>query len=178
MSQFKELKNPLSANYLQFKESVFHDETFWLRFSSDPVTESPVDYMWFCHPIIARPLPEVPYPVVKSSLVNVCSNALKEILYFNNIRFECFHRIAVNLLPQQLEGRRSVIHRDHSFDYKHLIIYLDNSDGDTLMYNSKKQIIDRSSPKEDKVIMFNKCLHAGEFPVDHYKRTILVATFS
>ena len=77
-----------------------------------------------------------------------------------------------------LEPRESEIHIDHSFDYRHIIIYLDDSDGDTIMYNSKHRIVDRSSPKEDKVILFGKCQHSGEFPIKHPKRTILVATFS
>ena len=179
MPKFRELENNLSPAYLKLKESIFSKETFWLRQAHDPVTQEPTDnYMWFAHPIISRPLTTTPYPVVRSSLIDVCTNALQEILVTNEVPFETFHRICVNLLTQQPQPRECPIHTDHTFDYRHIIVYLDDSDGDTIMYNSKHRVIDRSSPKEDKVILFNKCQHSGEFPTKHPKRTILVATFS
>lgn len=180
MPKFRELENNLTDSYLELKKAIFSSETFWLRQSHDPVTQQPTeDYMWFSHPIIARPLPpETPYSVVRSSLTDLCTKVLVEILLHNNIKIECFHRICINLLTQQPEPRESEVHIDHSFDYRHIIIYLDDSDGDTIMYNSKHRIVDRSSPEEDKVILFGKCQHSGEFPIKHPKRTILVATFS
>ena len=47
--------------------------------------------------------------------------------------------MSVNLTTRQDKLVIPDPHNDHEFDYKHLIIYLNDSDGDTLMFNKKKQ---------------------------------------
>lgn len=178
MSQFKELRNNLRPNYITLKEQVSHPNTVWRRILEDPVTGADSDNVWWCHPILTRATEDARYSKVESSLIGLATNAVTEILLDNNISFETFHRIAINNSARQAERYAPQPHVDHSFPYKHVIIYLNQSDGDTVMYNTKGQVIDKSRPKEDKVIYFGKCNHTGYFPMEHAERLILVATFS
>lgn len=180
MSQFKELANNCSDSYLEMKQMILHPDTTWRRCTRNPVgwvKEEP-NYVWFMHEILRRPMPDVRFSQPISNIAPYAVKALVEILESQGKYPEAFHRIAVNLLPRQNELTVPPAHTDHDFDYKHLIIYLNDSDGDTVMYNSKNQIIARSTPKEDKVIWFGKCLHSGHFPVESKERIALVATYS
>ena len=178
--KFQELKNKLPESYLLMKKKILHPETIWYRSTTNPVegaTEIP-DYIWFCHGILRRPRADARYTEPVSSIAKLAMQALTEILQSNGKNPYTFHRVAVNLLPRQAKTTMPPAHVDHDFDYKHLLIYLNNADGDTVMFNSKKQIIDRSSPKEDKVIFFGKCLHSAHFPVKAPERIVLVATYT
>lgn len=180
MSKFKQLKNNLPQSYLEMKELIFHPNTLWYRQTGNPVAsvqEKP-DFVWFAHNILRRPMPYARYTEPVSSIAKLTTQALTEILKNNDKDPYIFHRIAVNLLPRQNKLTVPPAHVDHDFDYKHLLIYLNNSDGDTVMYNTKNQIIDRSSPREDKVISFDKCLHSGHFPIKSPERIVLVATYT
>lgn len=179
MSQFKELVNNKSDKYVLMKQTVLHPNTTWKRYRINPTdVDEVVDHIWFSHGILSRPEGGTRYPQVASTACDLVIDALVELLNDNGIDPIVFHRIAVNLIPRQTKKFLPHPHSDHDFDYKHLIIYLNDADGDTVMYNSKKQIIARSSPKEDKVISFGKCLHSGYFPVEAVERIMLVATYS
>ena len=179
MSQFKELKNFLKPDYLELKEQIFHPNTVWSRNDGNYLQRGQdQDREWFSHVIISRPSDEFPYSWPASSLAKLASHALQEILNDNGIKVETFHRIAVNLTVRQPDNWAPGQHHDHEFDYKHLIIYLNDSDGDTIMFNNKKQIIDRSTPKEDKVISFGKEWHTAYLPMLYPNRKVIVATYS
>ena len=178
MSQFKELVNKCTDQYLELKDQILHPETVWYRKAIDPVTLQPgPDYVWFSHDIIVRPNPHFRCSAPSSSLAPLATQVLTEILQDNGIEPFLFYRISVNCLPRQTKPVVPKAHVDHSFDYKHLIIYLNDADGDTVMYNQKGQIIARSKPKQDKVIQFGKVPHSGYFPVKEPERIVLVATY-
>ena len=177
MSQFKELVNNCTDQYRELKAQILDPNTMWYRVDCDPVTHRPTkDYVWFNHTIVKSPAQEG-YSVPTSSLAPLAVQVLKDILLDNGIYPEVFYRISANCLPRQAKPVIPGAHVDHSFDYKHLIIYLNDADGDTVMYNSKGQIISRSKPKQDKVIQFGKVLHSGYFPMESPDRVILVATY-
>ena len=178
MSQFKDFKNQLHPEYLELKEQILHPNTVWFRQACDPVNLQATEQVWFTHCILARSIGEMKYPRPMSSLIDLTCKALTQILFDNGEGFEQFHRIAVNLTLRQEETYSPAAHEDHSFPYKHLLIYLNDSDGDTVMYNKKGQIIARSSPREDKVIHFGKVPHGYSFPMQHAERIVLVATYS
>ena len=178
MSQFKEFKNNLHPNYLELKERILHPETMWTRNASDPVGMQPSDRVWYCHNIISRAITGMNYARPTSSLAQLASEALAQILHDNREGFEIFHRVAVNIMPRQATPFAPRPHEDHSFPYRHMLIYLNDSDGDTVMFNGKGKVIDRSSPKEDKIIHFGKCWHNGYYPLHHAERIVLVATYN
>ena len=54
----------------------------------------------------------------------------------NKIKYKGIYRCCVNLTFPLKEGK-SGIHTDHEFPYKHFLIYLNDSDGDTCIFNKK-----------------------------------------
>jgi hypothetical protein len=80
-----------------------------------------------------------------------------------------------------------------SVDYKSLVYYVDESDGDTVLFdkeydsekgdtvlynNDRKQIV-RVAPKKGRALLFKgKIFHAGNCPVDFKKRTVINFDFT
>lgn len=68
-------------------------------------------------------------------------------------------------------------HRDQPMDHTVVIYYVNDSDGDTLIFDDK-QIIKRISPKKGRFVMFNgKYFHAGRHPIISEKRIVLNYNF-
>ena len=177
MSQFKELTNHCTDQYLELKDQLLHEDTQWFRLKVNPVTQEPdPDYVIFNHAIIKGPAAfKTSAPV--SNLAPLALEVCTEILNHNGINPYLFYRISANLMPRQPKPTIPNPHVDHLWDYKHILIYLNDADGDTVMYNQKGQIIARSKPKQDKVIQFGKVPHSGYFPVKEPERIVLVATY-
>jgi len=82
-----------------------------------------------------------------------------------DIKYDEIYRCCVNLtfplsfLPTQ--------HEDHTFPYNHFVIYLNDSDGDTCIFNEKgTEIEKRITPEKHKGVCFEKRLHYAEFPTN------------
>jgi len=93
-----------------------------------------------------------------------------------NIKPTKLLRASVNLtLPFLGEG---TLHVDHDEEYYQCIIYLNDSTGETEIYEDEK-LIKSIKPLKGRIIMFNKLKHRGTSPKNANElRAVCVLTFS
>jgi len=93
----------------------------------------------------------------------------------NNIKYELIYRCCINLSFSLSSSPTP--HTDHPFTYKHFLIYLNDSDGDTCIFNEKETEIEkRITPEKYKGVCFEKRLHYAEFPTNGL-RFVVAFTF-
>lgn len=166
----KELINPKTKNYYLLKNQIFSPNFPW-HFIETTIPNESSDYAaspYFSHAIVRPPLNPNLFPSPYSSYAELCNSVLQEILEYNKLNINSILRINVNMtLP--LSQKPTQPHYDHSFEHQNLLIYLNNSDGPTIVENEK------CYPDEDKIIIF-KGLHHHYLP-SIGKRIVLVTTF-
>ena len=74
------------------------------------------------------------------------------------------------------------IHHPHvDYDFKNIgtILYVNESDGDTIFYKDKKlNILDKVSPKPNRLVIFDgSILHTGSSPNKHKNRILINSNF-
>ena len=169
----KVLHNPTSGSYNQLKQFILSRDFawYWHSVSSFDCEKSGyVNIPFYAHTFLQKPeCDEGLYSSPKSQLVNTASNVFQEILKHNKVRYNYFLRMGVNCVEPLPQRVKSVPHKDHMFDHSNILIYLNDSDGDTFVEGEKSKF------KEDKAILFQ-----GE----HYhmtpskkRRMVMVATF-
>ena len=98
----------------------------------------------------------------------------------NNIQHSQIHRCSVNLTFKN-NAIACPIHRDHEFEHKQLLIYLndcDDKDSKTVIFDEKgKSIIEEIPPEQYRGICFNSSPHCHYYPKKGI-RVVLVYTFS
>ena len=123
-------------------------------------------------------------PEVREKINEVTSPYYKEffdIFYEfcnkNNILHKEVLRICINL-NINVGFEKSLPHTDHNFDYKHLIVYLNQPDnGSTyILSDDKKTIIKEIKPEQFKGVVFDRCWHNTSFPIKG-RRVVAVYTF-
>lgn len=171
-----EFNNPKSPEYLKFKAEVlgYHFPWSWTADSvqdeNDKPHENPIPV--FTHTILKRPLDPPDYnlyPKQTSNYINIANLLLQQVFLYNKINVECVFRIGVNLTTPVLRAKKTLVHVDHDFPHKNLLIYLNDSDGDTVCGQ------DRFSPKEDAIIVFEG-EHYHYLP-SRSRRVVLICTF-
>lgn len=109
----------------------------------------------------------------------------------HGFKFLEFFRTRVNLTPLSKDNRPLTPHVDLRNKYKHyiLLIFLNDSDGDTIMYDLKVDeavhsqeelnIMKRLSPKAGRAVLFDgDYFHAWEHPKDHDYRLSMIVNIS
>lgn len=90
--------------------------------------------------------------------------------------YDTMDRVKINLLTQCNFSREDFHHTPHTdWDEPHyvLIYYVNNSDGDTYIFNNDKKIIKSVSPKKNRFLLFpGYYLHAGRNPIEAETRII------
>lgn len=163
-----ELKNPNTVDYLNLKEYILSTSFQWAW--DDATTHGENDFPFLSHCVVRRPMETgYLYPVPESSLSPKFNYVIGQIIDYNNLDVNCILRINCNLTFPCGEGKKTPIHTDHPFPHKNLLIYLNDTDGDTICGD------DAFSPKEDSIIMFEG-EHYHYLPTQH-KRVIIVITF-
>ena len=102
-----------------------------------------------------------------------------------------FYRTRVNLTPLSKDPRPLIPHVDLRNKYKHyiLLLFLNDSDGDTIMYDLKVDgdmhaqeelsVLKRFSPKAGRAVLFDgDNFHAWEHPQNHDYRLSMIANIS
>ena len=102
-------------------------------------------------------------------------------LDFENVNYHIY-RIKSNLtlnLTDYKKINHHPIHVDNETeDYKSLLYYVNDSDGDTLFFDNDLNIIKRVSPKKNTAILFDSnILHAGSNPIKSSKRIVINTIF-
>jgi hypothetical protein len=93
-------------------------------------------------------------------------------IYYENIM-----RVKANLIMQHKDYTKKsygVPHLDTLEEHYVLIYYVNDSDGDTVLFNEDKKIFARISPKRGRLLMFNgNTLHAGGHPLVSKSRCVI-----
>jgi hypothetical protein len=82
-------------------------------------------------------------------------------------------RMKSNLLLNNKANTFNSIHRDYDLDHINLIYYVNNSDGDTFLFD-ENIIIKTVSPKKGRILLFDgKYEHASSNPINSKYRSII-----
>ena len=166
------LKNPRFYSYQQMKELFTGPNLSW-SYSQDLQFEQPPDghqrMPFMSHNILIRP-EHIGYPTKASPYFNMVCFALKEILEFNDIKIKGLYRINANLTFPTAPLLPSIPHVDHDFPHENILIYLNDTGGDTVVDG------EHYSPHEDDVITFGGEKHYM-YPPEKGGRIVIVATY-
>ncbi len=165
----EELRNPLSGDYCHLKNFILSHDFPWFRFSNTTRDVGDDNIGMFSHTFLERPEVNNGYSKSNSPYIDSCIDVLREIIIFNKIDFNLFYRVSANLVAAGPSVEKTVEHNDHKFPHTNIIIYLSDSDGDTVV---GKEIY---TPKEDRVIIFRGA-HYHCTPTEK-DRIVLVGTF-
>ena len=177
-------------------------DDYYIDYLSSCVT-SPM-FEWRYHNNISKFIP----PNHASLRDNKQLHGLSKVIFDieNNIRFESDGWIPATLkiekelgiheggltrarLDMTLQAPEKIIHTPHTDqNYPHwsVILYLIDSDGDTIIYNEKRRNVDHTeltiqqtvSPKKNRLVIFDgDYMHTGHSPVDHANRILLNLNF-
>ena len=113
--------------------------------------------------------------IFNSSMGSFCMELINQFAERNKIKYETVYRCSINLtFPLSLPPTP---HDDHEFPYKHFLIYLNDSGGDTCIFNKKGTKIEkRITPEKHKGVCFEKRQHYAELPTKGI-RLVVVYTF-
>ena len=107
---------------------------------------------------------------INSSIYKEVFDILKTFCNKNKIKLNKCFRANLNI-TFPLKTKTGKFHKDHKFEHRQLIVYLNNSDGDTIL---KKE--GRIKFKKYRGACFDDQLHYAETPSKN-KRAILIFTF-
>jgi hypothetical protein len=120
---------------------------------------------------------------VNSSWFNLIEPLIVEFENQTSHRIQNLIRIRSNLLFNRLideETKQKVIHQD-MVDPNHisLLYYLNDSDGDTIMYQDDKETeIRRVTPKANRAVIFDSRIwHTAELPIKNQTRQVVNCIF-
>ena len=110
---------------------------------------------------------------INSNAVSMLAELIKP-LPFN---FEQIVRAKLNFLPQyRVESNRdkhNIPHTDLERKHKVAIIYLDDSDGSTYLFNKDASILKKVPPQTGRVLLFEGHIsHASSHPIDSKQRVV------
>jgi len=116
-----------------------------------------------------------------STIANTSFNMFKEFCNAVGIKNEGTFRIKANLQTQcnfSKEEFFNTPHIDRLDDHTVAIYYVNDSDGDTVIFNSDMTIFKSITPKRGRMIVFNgKYYHAGRHPILSDKRIVINFNF-
>jgi len=183
MELIEKIENPCTDEYEKLKEFVlgeampwnFYEKTYSDRtYPNKKQKEIPL----YSHTVLARPNPpRTPYSLIKTDLFTKVSIVLDQIFNHNKMRVYVVYRINFNSTFFNKSGKQTPWHRDLEIPHKNLIIYMNKfKSGQTLVKNG--DVIEKSSPKEDEIIMFDGALdHCHTVPKEDDRRVVLVANY-
>ena len=167
-------KDFITKEQKQFIEDLFFKYTTPFYYSSNAVRYENDTYDNCAHLV---------HHIIRDGKINsnlyelIAKDLIIQFCNKNNIQFNKIYRCAINVTFCLNTIKKSGIHTDHDFDYKHMLIYLNDADGDTvLLENDKKTEKARITPKQYKGVVFDKCWHYQELP-SKLDRKVIVFTF-
>lgn len=137
------------------------------------------DNAYLSHSILNRPEERKPGEVFKSAYADQAVDIFKTFIIKNRINTEELLRCTINLCFKT-KNKTCVVHNDHDYKHKQLIIYLNDpidKTSKTILLNEKQdKIIHRITPKQYKGVCFDSCPHYFYFPKKDI-RVAIVYTF-
>tara|TARA_Y100001937_G_C7104600_1_gene324297 strand:- start:56 stop:562 length:507 start_codon:yes stop_codon:yes gene_type:complete len=165
----QKLDNPLTSDYIDLKNFILSIDFPWFRLPNTTLNIKDDGISFFTHTFLERPESNIGYSRANSPYIDGCLKVLHQIVSSNDVEFNYFIRASVNLVSPCSTVKRTVEHCDHQFPHKNILIYLSETDGDTVVDG------ENFSPQEDCGIIFTG-KHYHYTPTDK-DRIVLVGTF-
>ena len=165
----QKLDNPLTSDYIDLKNFILSIDFPWFRLPNTTLNIKDDGISFFTHTFLERPESNIGYSRANSPYIDGCLKVLHQIVSYNDVEFNYFIRASVNLVSPCSIVKRTVEHCDHQFPHKNILIYLSETDGDTVVDG------ENFSPQEDCGIIFTG-KHYHYTPTDK-DRIVLVGTF-
>jgi len=183
---YKESKKFLNKEEINIIQNNILDINFpWFYHQSSTTKDCPV----YTHTLVHRYDIEKEDPIVNSKVFSIFENIVLRFCKKQKIKFKKFTRAAINSISFN-KIKTVAAHIDHDFKHKVIMVYLNNTDGDTIIYdkkfNGKDRIISSSKlnifkkikPELYKVVCWNgDYYHAATYPKTNNRRVVFVATF-
>ena len=194
----RQLKNPFTNNYLEFREVVLGGDFPW--YWQETVTEpAPTglrkikgtvdDYLdqysnppFYSHCVINRPAPgpgNKLFPYGISPYLHLVGDIVKEIFEYNEIDVDCIFRVNLNAVDAAPNEQQITFpHVDHPFQHSNMFVYLNDAGGKTIIHDYTSGDLKEVShePKIDDIITFPGLLHCHKLP-EKGRRIVLVVTY-
>lgn len=124
---------------------------------------------FFGHTLITRDGKNV------SSHTGFFLHILDKFIKKHSIECKTIYRACINL---SFPSRGSpAIHTDFDFPHKQILIYLNEADGNTNIYDNSNNLLKKVSPEAFKTLFFESTPHSGEQPT-HGIRVVCVICFN
>ena len=159
----KVLENPITSNYLEFKDLVLSSEFPWIYTNS---TKMP----FYSHVFLDRP-ENAKFSNPQSEFLGLNLKVLDEIIQHNNLFDRYFFlRSNANCVHSDSGEQFSEPHIDHRFPHFNLLVYLTNEGdgGETIVEDEKFH------PQANNIILFKGKHHMKRPSVG--RRVVLIST--
>lgn len=146
--------------------SVDHDENI-IQYDNS------VDHYQFTHVLYSGDVPQ-------SQLFEEFHKLFISFVQKNNIEYKSLMRMKINLVTggSNLEGKYMPPHTDAPFDHKVFIYYINDSDGNTILFDDNKNIVESVAPEKGLGICFDgTIIHSNRFPIKNNFRCVLNVAF-
>lgn len=164
-----ELKNLKTDEYLSLKNIILSNHFQWSWGESTNISKE-CDFPFLSHCVVRRPMETgYLYPVPECQMAPKFNYVLGQIVDANKLDVKSVLRINCNLTFPCGEDKKTPKHVDHCFPHKNLLIYLNDTDGDTVCGEFS------FTPKEDSIILFEG-EHYHFLPTKN-KRVVIVVTY-
>ena len=134
-------------------------------------TKNTKEYLQFCHLFYDKNIHPINYPYYKSPYFK----PIQVIL--NNYPIQNLTKIKVNFQPRCetfLSDEHNTPHVDSQKPHNVFLYYVNDSDGDTFIFNSDMSIKKRIEPKKGRLVCFDgSFFHAGSHPSKTDKRIVI-----
>ncbi len=163
-------KNVFNKKQKEFLNSIFKEEKFPFYLSENSVTIKKDNSFHFIHHAIHRDKPNID----NSGLAPALRLLLSEVSPKINIEYKKIYRCAINITFYNGYTDRCPIHEDHNFDHKQILIYLNESDGDTILLNKKgDKEVKRINPEAYKILVMGRRDHYHFFPTKGIRKVLI-----
>jgi len=161
----------------QFIDDVILSDTFPWYYSKHQVGED--NHPYFYHTLMARVDSKDrngQSSKIWSTHFNFFKNIVQRFCKEHKINFTQIFRGSINCtIP--IGVARGKKHKDHDFYHYQIIIYLNDADGPTKIYNEKGKLEASIKPKRYRTLFFTSKLHSAGLPVKSKRRVIAILTF-
>jgi hypothetical protein len=132
----------------------------------------------FCHALMKRDASGEPVEGrVNSQYYEYARNIFLDVCAVGGVEVNEIYRLAFNCTTYS-QQRWVDPHKDHEFDHKVLIMYLNKfTYGQTFLMDDDKKVVETILPEKYKAVIFDNCYHTHTFCEPDELRIVMVATF-
>lgn len=174
---FVEDKSFLTVDQKNYISNIFQNMITPFYFEQAAVNDND-NGAHFVHHAIQRASNNAEEPgVVNSNEAKFFKSVLDSFCLKNNIKYKTIYRAALNITFSNNLLEKVAEHTDHDFFHRQLLVYLNDSDGDTVILDYEDNIFKSIPPEKYKGIMFDSIKHYHFFPKKNRWRSVMVITF-